>query len=118
MKIWSSLDLLRLMKKLIPHGKDVPIRKFAKLFSISTGQLHEILRSKKRITKKFSMQLARLDNFLVELGDCMMLDSQLQWLAKPNKSFNHRRPIDMLRSDKGHKELMCMIDDVSRGAFM
>ena len=117
MRIWSPIDLLRLMMRLTPHGADMPIRKFAKLLNLTDFGMHDLLRGKKRIGKKLNFQLTNLENFLTLLGDTIIIEYKLVWLEKLNKAFDGQRPIDMLRTVKGYKELVFMIDQINSGAF-
>lgn len=117
MKVWSSMDLLRLMLLLTPRGADVPIRKLAKLFNLSSTELHDLLRGRKHISRKMNLQLTHLENFLALLGDSIRIEDEMAWLAEPNKAFNHKRPIDMLKDKDGYAKLMFMVDQINSGAF-
>ena len=107
---FSSSDLLSLLLDLTPHGSDMPICKFAELLNISSYELHDLLRSRKVINKKLKVQLIRLVDLLELLGDSIL--DRLNWLGKINKGFNKRRPIDMLKTEKGYKELVFMVEQI------
>ncbi len=117
LKIWSHRHFLRLILGLAPPGPNIPFRKFAKLFNLRTAHLCALLDGKKVISKKLSIQLTRLEKFLLKFGTVVKVESHLDWLGKPNKAFDGQRPIDMLGTVRGNKELDRMIYELESGAF-
>ena len=117
-KQYKSQDLLRLLLKMSPGGiVDIPDKKIAKLLNLNVEHLHDLVSGKKRISKKISTHLVRLENFVDLVGDSILIEDELKWLGRPNKAFDGQRPINMLRTAKGYKRLDLMVEEMHSGAF-
>jgi putative toxin-antitoxin system antitoxin component (TIGR02293 family) len=116
-RVRSSLDLHKRISEGLPFEA---LRNFARCVEVSTPQAAKFLgipsatytrrQRRKQLSTPESETLSRVARVLV-LGQELFgsVDRTWQWLLRPNAGFDDARPIDLLRTEPGGREVEATI---------